>query len=106
MDESEQALLIQAFKKEKNPAKKNRIHAVCIVKINEMGISDAAGLFFCDPHTIAEWVKRYDSHGLAGLDDKPRSGRPRKVKMVQIQKILARNNSITTPKQLRRDIVS
>lgn len=104
MDKSEQALLIQAFKKEKDPVKKNRIHAVCTVKISEISVSDAAALFFCDPHTVAEWVRRYDSKGLAGLDDKPRSGRPRKVKIVQIQKILARTNNITTPKQLRHDI--
>lgn len=29
--------------------------------------------------TIQRWLDRYESHGIAGLEDKPRSGRPRKV---------------------------
>jgi hypothetical protein len=31
----------------------------------------------CDRHTAAVWRKRYLQHGLAGLQDAPRSGRPR-----------------------------
>src|SRR5438067_13020010 len=31
----------------------------------------------CDRETITPWVERYLQHGLAGLSDQPRSGRPR-----------------------------
>jgi hypothetical protein len=31
----------------------------------------------CDRHTVAVWRERYLEHGLAGLQDAPRSGRPR-----------------------------
>lgn len=31
----------------------------------------------CDRHTVAHWRGRYLEHGLAGLQDAPRSGRPR-----------------------------
>jgi Winged helix-turn helix len=31
----------------------------------------------CDRHTVGQWRKRYLEHGLAGLQDAPRSGRPR-----------------------------
>lgn len=36
-----------------------------------------AAEFACDRHTVAVWRKRYLQQGLAGLQDAPRSGRPR-----------------------------
>jgi transposase len=32
----------------------------------------------CDRHTVRLWRTRYRAHGLAGLQDAPRSGRPRR----------------------------
>ena len=37
-----------------------------------------AAEFDCDRHTVAGWRNRYLSNGLAGLQDEPRSGRPRR----------------------------
>jgi hypothetical protein len=31
----------------------------------------------CDRHTVGLWRERFVTHGLAGLQDAPRSGRPR-----------------------------
>jgi transposase len=31
----------------------------------------------CDPSTVRRWVHRYNTHGVAGLPDRPRHGRPR-----------------------------
>jgi transposase len=31
----------------------------------------------CDRHTVGLWRERFAAHGLAGLQDAPRSGRPR-----------------------------
>ena len=36
-----------------------------------------AAEFHCNRHTVATWRNRYLAHGLAGLQDAPRSGRPR-----------------------------
>src|SRR5271154_4121672 len=36
-----------------------------------------AAEFRCDRHTVAAWRNRYLAHGLAGLQDAPRPGRPR-----------------------------
>ena len=36
-----------------------------------------ADLLDCDRHTIAKWRERYAADGLPGLQDAPRSGRPR-----------------------------
>jgi transposase len=32
----------------------------------------------CDRHTVGQWRERFAEYGLAGLQDAPRSGRPRK----------------------------
>lgn len=36
---------------------------------------------FCNVHekTVMEWIKRFNSEGLDGLTDKPRSGAPRRI---------------------------
>lgn len=31
----------------------------------------------CDRHTVGQWRERFVAHGLGGLQDAPRSGRPR-----------------------------
>lgn len=33
----------------------------------------------CERHTVSRWRQRYLAHGLHGLQDAPRSGRPRRV---------------------------
>ena len=33
----------------------------------------------CERHTVGRWRQRYRVHGLNGLQDAPRSGRPRRV---------------------------
>jgi transposase len=33
--------------------------------------------FECDPDTVSKWRRRFAEKRLAGLDDAPRSGRPR-----------------------------
>lgn len=38
---------------------------------------DIAAELACDRHTIGQWRERFVAHGLPGLQDAPRSGRPR-----------------------------
>ena len=70
----EHDLLIQAYKKEKRANISKRIHIVCMIKINGLTASKVERLYYCDPHTVTSWVRRYNEEGLAGLEDKPRSG--------------------------------
>ena len=35
-----------------------------------------AELLGCDPSTVRRWIHRYNTHGTAGLCDRPRAGRP------------------------------
>jgi hypothetical protein len=37
-----------------------------------------AELLGCDPATVRCWIHRYNTHGPAGLSDRPRAGRPRR----------------------------
>ncbi len=104
MDEKSKKLLIQAYKREKRGTIKGRIHAVCMVKIRGLGVSEVASLCFCDPHTVTSWVRHFESEGLAGLEDRPRPGRPPKVGLEKIAGLAARTGSITTPKQLKENI--
>jgi len=39
---------------------------------------DVAAELGCDRHTVGQWRERFAQRGLAGLQDAPRSGRPRK----------------------------
>ncbi len=89
MDEKDRDLLIRAYKAEKDHLIGNRIHAVCMVKINGLEISEVASLRYCDARTVSGWVRRFDEDGLAGLPDRPRSGRPPRVALKNIRKIIA-----------------
>jgi transposase len=37
----------------------------------------------CHPKTVRQWLHRFNSHGVDGLDDRPRSGRPRRLDETQ-----------------------
>jgi transposase len=49
------------------------------VLLSLQGLSPAqiAVLVECDPATVRRWIGRFGACGVAGLDDRPRSGRPR-----------------------------
>ena len=104
MDEKDRDLLIRAYKAEKDHLIGNRIHAVCMVKINGLKISEVASLCYCDSRTVSGWVRRFDKDGLAGLKDRPRSGRPPRVALKKIRKIIAGGGGITTPRMLKNTI--
>jgi transposase len=38
--------------------------------------SQIAELLGCDPATVRRWIHRYNTHGVSGLADRPRPGRP------------------------------
>ena len=42
-------------------------------------INDLADIFDVDRDTITIWFNRYESQGIEGLKDQPRSGRPPKL---------------------------
>ena len=54
--------------------------------------------------TIKNWIKRYMEEGIAGLSDRPRSGRPPKVPKITLDDFMKRKDKPTTPKQTKQEI--
>jgi transposase len=48
-----------------------------LLSANGMTAGEIAELLHYDPRTVRRWIARHDVEGLAGLPDRPRSGRPR-----------------------------
>lgn len=99
--------LLQAYKKEKNIHKKQRLHAICIIKINKYTISETAKQMFCTYQCVKNWFNQFERYGLDGLEDSPRSGRPPLISCKKLQKIEQAFKKISggmTPKKLMRFI--
>ena len=45
-----------------------------------MSPTEIAELLDYHPRTVRRWISRHDTEGIAGIPDRPRSGRPRKGK--------------------------
>jgi hypothetical protein len=48
-----------------------------LLSLHELPAAQIAALLDCHPATVRRWIGRFNSEGLAGLADRPRSGRPR-----------------------------
>ena len=48
----------------------------------------AAGLG-CHPKTVRQWLHRFNAHGVDGLGDRPRSGRPRRLDQTERGRLVA-----------------
>jgi transposase len=43
------------------------------------GVAEIATALGCHPKTVRQWLHRFNAHGVGGLGDLPRSGRPRRL---------------------------
>src|ERR671922_840015 len=50
-------------------------------------VPQIAAIFECDEATVRIWIERFETGGVEGLRDRPRSGRPRKAEAVAQQAI-------------------
>ncbi|MGH7866601.1 MAG: helix-turn-helix domain-containing protein [Candidatus Dormibacteraceae bacterium] len=50
---------------------------LCAAAADAPSNQDIAAELGCDRHTVGQWRERFVATGLAGLQDAPRSGRPR-----------------------------
>ena len=48
-----------------------------LLSLHGLSAAQIAGLLDCHPATVRRWVSRFNAEGVAGLADRPRSGRPR-----------------------------
>src|SRR5690348_18356680 len=47
-----------------------------LLSLHELPAAQIAALLGCHPATVRRWIARFNAEGLAGLADRPRSGRP------------------------------
>jgi transposase len=64
----------------------HRLHSVALVAYG-LSASEVARIFDDSPRAVAYWVKRFKHHGLAGLDEESRPGRPSKLNPAQMKKL-------------------
>src|SRR5437899_172542 len=55
-----------------------RIHYV-LLHARGYSLAQIAELYQIDERTVSQWLARYQAAGVPGLDDRPRSGRPRRA---------------------------
>ena len=96
--------LDRAYKMETDADVKERILLVRRVRIDSMEASKVAEKELHKSRWWAyKWLNRFDKHGLDGLKDKPRSGRPPLIsekKMLKIRQELSENQSGWEAKQV------
>ena len=64
----------------------HRLHAILLIVRGSSG-QEVARLLGDAPRTVANWVKRFEREGLAGLMERSRSGRPRQLSEEQAAQI-------------------
>lgn len=64
----------------------HRLHALVLVA---QGLScvEVASIFGDSPRTVQTWVKSFEDHGLAGISEKDRPGRPPRLSSRQMDEI-------------------
>ena len=85
-DEFTAAELRVAARHSKDPRQACRMLAIALV-LEGASRQDAAHAAGMDRQTLRDWVPRYNAHGIDGLLDKPRSGRPPQLKEAQLRKL-------------------
>ena len=71
--------LIKAAKKEKKTRLSRRLQALSLLK-QGWKIRDIATAMLVTVRTVENWINRYNLNGIDGLQDKPKSGAPMKLK--------------------------
>jgi transposase len=52
-------------------------------------VSQIAAQLGCHPRTVYRWLHRFNEHGIDGLGDQPRSGRPRRLSELERGRVIA-----------------
>lgn len=95
--------LIQAYKDEKNVKVKERLFLIKQVLLDKQIASHVARNLGRVRSWAYKWLERFAKHGIAGLQDLPRTGRPTSIskkKIVSIKLQIAENQSGWSAKQV------
>ena len=95
MDKQERDDLKKAYKKEKDHRVRARILAVNMVCNEGLKINEATAYLMQCPDWIGIWIQHFNTDGLDGLRDLPRSGRLPKIPLQEMNKIM--KHALQTP---------
>ena len=84
--ENSQVLLQQEINRHQDARYDHRLHCVSLVAAG-MACEQVAMLFGDSPRSVANWVHRFDRHGLAGLAEGNHSGRPGRLSTEQMEEV-------------------
>ncbi len=77
LSRAEEQALRGLYRRTQNADIRTRCQMI-LLSAQEHAVSEIAELTFFNEDSILYWLDRYESEGLAGLEDRPRSGRPSK----------------------------
>jgi transposase len=88
--------LREAVRRASDADERDRIRMVMHAKQGETGTSIAQRLGYTD-RAVRKWIQRYNAGGLAGLKDRPRSGRPRHLDATKDEEVRQRLDAGAQP---------
>jgi transposase len=98
LDEQERAA-IQRLARSRTEAARLVERARMVLKASEgASLIQIAAELEVDPRTVESWLRRFNEQGLAGLQDRPRSGRPVTYPAEVVGEVIAA--SLTHPREL------
>ena len=65
-------------------------------------VAEAAAHCFCDPRVVRKWFQRFRGEGVLGLEDRKRSGRPRRVDEVGLTALVQHLDNASSHLSLRQ----
>lgn len=77
LTETEQSDLQQLYRQTANADLRSRCQMILLSSQGHV-VPEIARLTFFEEDTVLYWLERYEAENLAGLEDRPRSGRPPK----------------------------
>ena len=87
IDPAQQSALEQQMKTSTSHRVRQRAHAI-LLSARGYGIEQLADIFAVHRNTISEWIDAWNTDGLDGLPDAPRSGRPSKLTEAEEQMLI------------------
>jgi transposase len=77
LSQAEEKALRELYRQTQNADIRTRCQMI-LLSAQEHAVSEIAELTFFNEDSVLYWLDRYESQGLSGLEDRPRSGRPPK----------------------------
>ena len=105
MDKTKREELEKAYRKEKDSRVVLRMLAVHMVCVRQMSMGETAASLMRSERWVHKWPERFDTGGLDGLRDLPRTGRPPKIPRETMARIIEQSvQPKCTPGELQKTI--